>query len=142
LLLSFILLFGLFRLNWLVVKHRVESAGKLFDAVEKLSLQNLLMVGTDSHRQLSVVSLQDMMNLSLEFFTGGLEDQILVAVPTCQLFVLSHFLLLLLASSAHKMADLGTEVVKEADDSEKTVLIASRDDPLYGQKHKQGDSKR
>ena len=76
------------------------------------------MVGAHTHRQFLVISLEDMVDLPLKFLASCLEDQILVAVPTCQFLILPHLLLLLLAGPALEKVELGGKVPEEADHSE------------------------
>jgi hypothetical protein len=59
-----------------------------------------------------------MMYFSLEFLASGFENEILVTVPTCQFFILSHLLLLFIIGFILKGCKVRHKVTVESNDSE------------------------
>lgn len=115
-----------------VLQQSSQSCLEVLDRAVKLLCQDLLMVVSDCHGHFFIKPSQDMMDLSLELFTGGLEDKILVAVPPSQLLVLPHFHLFLLPRSIDKLVQIGHNVGVKANHPKESILVRQslRNNPL------------
>jgi len=62
-----------------------------------------------------------MMDFPLEFLAGSFENKILVTIPTCQLFILSHFLLFFVIRFVLEARKFGHEIAVEAYHSKERI---------------------
>ena len=94
-----------------------QAIFEVLNTVEDLFGQQLLMICSYFETEFLVEPSQDVMYLSLELFAGSFEDEVLIAVPSCQFLILFHLFLLALPNLLAISRDIGQEVVVEADDS-------------------------
>ena len=67
------------------------------------------------------MSFEDMVDFPLEFLAGSFENKILITIPTCELFIFSHFLLLFVIRFVLEAGKFGHQIAVEADNSKECI---------------------